>query len=173
MFDFGAPSAPVANWGVLGFPEALTIYNFIYSRFPSTAGSGHSPSMATRFRRVGLGASCRLHPRPADSLQTGLAEAPEETWFCGVNLAQLVPGRLKRHTFVGASRQVAQVDQQAHRKVVLAGLFRMHQRRHVLPRGLLTFCQLIEIPGSGFRRLPRLTRLFRSLALGSLPGFLI
>src|ERR1039458_4230313 len=60
MFDFGAPSAPVANWGVLGFPEALTIYNFIYSRFPSTAGSGPSPSMATHFRRVGLGASCRI-----------------------------------------------------------------------------------------------------------------
>src|ERR1039458_652849 len=40
MFAFGAPSAPVANWGVLGFPEALTIYNFIYSRFPSTAGIG-------------------------------------------------------------------------------------------------------------------------------------
>src|ERR1039458_3018876 len=63
MFAFGAPSAPVANWGVLGFPEALTIYNFIYSRFPSTAGSGPSPSMATHFRRVGLGASCRIHPR--------------------------------------------------------------------------------------------------------------
>src|ERR1035437_9525441 len=40
-FAFGAPSAPVANWGVLGFPEALTIYNFVYSRFPS-AGSGPS-----------------------------------------------------------------------------------------------------------------------------------
>jgi hypothetical protein len=37
MFDFGAPSAPVANWGVLGFPEASTIYNFIYSWFPPMA----------------------------------------------------------------------------------------------------------------------------------------
>src|ERR1022692_3784621 len=42
MFAFCAPSAPVANWGVLGFPEALTIYNFIYSRFPSMAGPGPS-----------------------------------------------------------------------------------------------------------------------------------
>src|ERR1035437_816233 len=48
LFDFGAPSAPVANWGVLGFPEALTIYNFIYSRFPSTAGSGLNLRAARR-----------------------------------------------------------------------------------------------------------------------------
>src|ERR1019366_1247169 len=48
MFDFGAPSVPVANWGVLGFPEALTIYNFIYSRFPSTAGSGLNLRAARR-----------------------------------------------------------------------------------------------------------------------------
>src|ERR1017187_3866958 len=46
-FAFGGPSAPVANWGVLGFPEASSSYNFIYSRFPSTAGSGpSSPSRA-------------------------------------------------------------------------------------------------------------------------------
>src|ERR1039458_857686 len=39
MFAFGTPSAPVANWGVLGFPEASSSYNFIYSpRFPFTAG---------------------------------------------------------------------------------------------------------------------------------------
>src|ERR1035437_6450415 len=48
MFAFGAPSAPVANWGVLGFPEASSSYNFIYSRLPSTAESGpSSPSRAT------------------------------------------------------------------------------------------------------------------------------
>src|ERR1017187_3919076 len=40
MFAFGALSGPVANWGVLGFLEASTIYNFIYSPFSPTAGSG-------------------------------------------------------------------------------------------------------------------------------------
>jgi hypothetical protein len=40
MFVFGALGEPVANCGVLGFLEALSSYNFIYSRFPSTAGSG-------------------------------------------------------------------------------------------------------------------------------------
>jgi hypothetical protein len=40
MSAFGAPSAPVANSGDLGFLEASSSYNFIYSRLPSTAGSG-------------------------------------------------------------------------------------------------------------------------------------
>ena len=55
MFAFGAPSAPVANWGVLGFLEASTIYNFIYNRFPSTAGSGSSPLMAPTSAELALG----------------------------------------------------------------------------------------------------------------------
>src|ERR1039457_7288765 len=56
MFAFGAPSAPVANWCVLGFPEASSSYNFIYSRFPSTPGSGpSSPSRARLSSPLQLG----------------------------------------------------------------------------------------------------------------------
>ena len=38
MSAFGPTSAPVASCGVLGFPEASSSYNFIYSRFASGYG---------------------------------------------------------------------------------------------------------------------------------------
>ena len=71
MFAFGAPSAPVANWGVLGFPEALTIYNFIYSRFPSAAGSG--PSSQSRARLVEFH---RQEPGTQTSFRSGRVSRP-------------------------------------------------------------------------------------------------
>src|ERR1035437_5308125 len=68
LFAFGAPSAPVANWGVLGFPEALTIYNFIYSRFPCARDDQpdflpQSPSMH-RLTTLHAGLSRTVPPVP-------------------------------------------------------------------------------------------------------------
>lgn len=80
MSDSGGTSAPVAARGILVVLGAPNSYNFIYSRFPSTAGSGPSPPGSAR--RSSPGTGCFVGRKGISRQERDTAGKSQIGWSC-------------------------------------------------------------------------------------------
>jgi hypothetical protein len=81
-----------------------------------------------------------------------------------VKAAQLTQRSLEIRFMLAPQREVTQIDKQVHGNIVFAWLLRLNQHFNLLPRGLLTSGQPVEMLSSGFSSFALFARKLRSLA---------